>query len=207
MGNVEIMNLNVVCRNFPDKPVPEIKRDHFLDAIDVIFKSGTQVVFVEGEEGIGKTTLLSQFSRRYSNNSLSLFINTASRPTYTLEYLRLVLAEQLHWALFEERFDDSIDPENYWRTNWSRLQSKARRKNDYYYFVIDGLLELQEDRLLIQEYILKEFCPLGASGFRFVISGNSEQFSEIISNKIQSKSFPLSGFSLSETFAFFDDFS
>ena len=206
MSNVEVMNLNVICRDFffPQDPVGEIYRDHLLDEIDSIFKGDTHLVLVEGSEGKGKTTLLSQFARRHADNAISMFINPASRLAYAPNYLGVILSEQLHWALYKERLNGDAD-ESYWRTNWLKLQRRAQKKQETYFFVIDGLAELPQDDFRIKEYILRDILPLGVSVFRFLLSGTSEQFSEYLHKSVRSKSFPLAPFSLDETEKYFTD--
>ncbi len=53
------------CSSFPESPKLEVPRTNVIDTIEDIFKNDVQVVVVEGEDGIGKTTLLSQFARRH----------------------------------------------------------------------------------------------------------------------------------------------
>lgn len=89
MGNLEIMDLTKLCSSFPEiasgsalSSSRVIERDNIIDTIQTILSGETQVVGVEGEEGIGKTVLLAQFANRNSLNTISIFIRPASRWGY-----------------------------------------------------------------------------------------------------------------------------
>ncbi|MBI1924586.1 ATP-binding protein [Candidatus Poribacteria bacterium] len=199
MSKVEVMDLTVVCRSFPESPAPEIHREHLLDTIDKIFEGNTHLIVVEGAEGIGKTTLLAQYAKRHPDHVLSLFIKPTSRLAYDPEYLRLVLSEQVHWALHKKVLDFEPLDESFLRTQWTKLQKQAQRNRETFYFIIDGLQDIPKEDLRIQDIILKEILPLGLSGFRFLLAGDLGQLSDVIHKSIPRKSFPLSGFSLDET--------
>src|ERR1700730_15267252 len=85
------------ARDFPNLDDSIIERPHFLETIVDILNPQNPVVFLEGEEGDGATTTLAQFCRRYPDQTFSLFIKPASRFAYSLDYLRLALAEQFYW--------------------------------------------------------------------------------------------------------------
>src|SRR4051794_35371441 len=102
MTEAEVIDLTVVAQTFPSAPRPEIIRDKILDTIDDLFASGTHLVLVEGSEGIGKTTLLSQFVRLHPLNTISLFIRPASRWAYDPDLLQFDMCNQLWWILRKE---------------------------------------------------------------------------------------------------------
>jgi len=145
MVKIEVMDLTVVCQSFPELPEPQIHRENFLDTIDRIFESGTELVVAEGKEGIGKTTLLAQFAARHPNHALSLFI----RPTRWAcdpEILRFDLCNQVHWALRQEELASMPDlGDAFLRTSWSKLRKRTRYRKETFYFVVDGLDEIPEE--------------------------------------------------------------
>jgi hypothetical protein len=199
MPKVELMNLNTVCRSFPDAPEEEVSRAHLLDTIEKTLEGDTQVLVIEGAEGIGKTTLLAQFARRHCNNALSLFIKPASRLAYAPDYLRLILSEQLHWALNSDVLEDCSNGEAYWTTAWPRLQRRALKSRQTFYFVVDGLEDLPSQNARTHEILLQEILPLGLSGFRFLFSGDSNRLLSVAPRSVQYKPFLLTAFSLDET--------
>lgn len=205
MGESIIMNLPVICRNFPKNPIPEVLRENLLQTIDRIFESETDFLVVEGIEGIGKTTLLSQYAKRHADNALSLFITPISRLSYASEYLRIILSEQVHWALYKKILDaESID-ELFLRTQLHRLQKRALRNREVFYFIIDGLHDLPKEDLRIQDIILQEILPIGLTGFRFLISGDSKKLPHNIQKRPSCKSFQLPYFSFDETNRYLKD--
>ena len=103
------MDLTVVCQSFPEMPQPEIYRENFLDTLETILESGTELVVVEGESGIGKTTLLAQFARRHPDYTLSLFTRSVSRWTCDPEILRFDLCNQIQWILRQEELSSMAD--------------------------------------------------------------------------------------------------
>ena len=52
-----VAGLPDICTGFPALPDPLISRPHFLNTIETMFDSATQLVVIEGQEGLGKTTL------------------------------------------------------------------------------------------------------------------------------------------------------
>jgi MoxR-like ATPase len=69
MKTIEVIDLTKICQNFPSMPSPDINRDNYLETIDKIFLDGVPIIVLEGEEGIGKTTLMGKFALRHPLNS------------------------------------------------------------------------------------------------------------------------------------------
>jgi len=68
--NQEILvDLPSICLNFPKPPKNEIRRDNFISTIESFFKGDSNIIFIEGEEGVGKTNILSQFARKHSKKN------------------------------------------------------------------------------------------------------------------------------------------
>lgn len=83
------------CYVFPEFPSPEIQRENLLDDIGSIFKSGNSVVLLESESGIGATTLLAQYARRYSAQTVATFITGSKSISYCQEQILDVLGRQM----------------------------------------------------------------------------------------------------------------
>src|SRR6266436_9754440 len=73
-----VRGLPDVCTGFPSLPEPLISRPHFLDTIETMFDSATQLVVIEGQEGLGTTTLAAQFARKHEDRAISLFVSDVS---------------------------------------------------------------------------------------------------------------------------------
>ena len=205
MTKAEVMDLTTVCQSFPRVTSPQIPRDNFLDAIDTIFEGEIELIIVEGPEGIGKTTLLAQFAKRHPDHTLSLFVKSTSRWAYDPGILRFDLCNQLQWVLHKEELaalehaDDA-----FLRTHLTALQRRARRNRETFNFVVDGLDGIPEADSQIRGLIL-DMLPLGLSGFRFLLAGDSKQLSADIPQGIPFKPFLMSGLILDETAKYLGD--
>jgi len=178
-----------LSRNFPSGPQPAVHREHLLDTLAQVASSDSPVVFVEGPEGMGATTLLGQFAERYAAQSFCLFIRPSSRFAYSSDYLRLVLAEQYWWYLHGTRLQqDFVDS-----SEFASLQLRVRKRNraGTIYIVVDGLHQIPADDARMVEQICREVLPTGIDGFRFIITGSQEVLAKSI-GAIKSKPYQLS---------------
>lgn len=198
MVDAEVITLPKICQTFPQLEEPQVLRENVLQTLDTVFKAGTDVVTVEGPDGIGRTTLLAQFALRYPNNSLSLFLSSTSRWTSDPLLLKLDLCNQLHWALYKEEIANlSMIDDSFLGTHIFSLQKQMRRTGEPFYIVIDGLNEIPAGQEGHRKAIL-ELLPLGRAGFKFIFSASSDlRFTE------QSKPYILTSFSIEETKRFF----
>lgn len=201
------MDLTTACYSFPVLEENLILRDNLLDTIETMF-SKNDVVVIEGEEGIGKTTLLAQFSKKFPDNAISLFINTSSRYGYDPSYLRLDLFNQIYWRLYkkEVKHDEELD-ESAISAHLYDLQRYAQRRKTTFYFVIDGLDDIPDsDRYVID--IIFDMIPVGMRGFKFLFSANDIRNLEdiFLQRKIKYAPYPLTSFTLDQTIKFFTGF-
>lgn len=163
------------AKNFPQMGSDLIQRPHLLETIAEILEQNT-VVFLEGGEGDGATTTLGQFCQKYNENTFSLFIKPISRFAYSVDYLRLILAEQFYWYVEGKSFDKaSIDAAEY-----QSLLYKVRRKkkNQTLYMVVDGVHQIPRDDIRRAEDIFRDVLPLGMDNFKFIITGKQSLFSD-----------------------------
>ena len=139
-----VVGLPDICSGFPALPDPLIQRPHFLTTLETMFDSATQMVVIEGQEDLGKTTLAAQFARKNKDRSISLFISDVSAISRSPEYLLSILCDQIHWHFDATRLPMDENPEVYIRTARLRLQREAVNQDKPFYFVIDGLLQLSD---------------------------------------------------------------
>lgn len=204
MARAEVMDLTIVCQSFPELPEPLIRRENFLDTVDRIFENSSEVVVTEGEEGIGRTTLLAQFAKRHPDQTLSLFIRPTSRWGYDPEILRFDLCNQIQWAICEEELSSIEDASDaLLRSGLTKLQ-RHTRYGDRFFFAIDGLDEIPEENSYVRELVLG-MLPLGLPGFRFLLSGDLDELSEHLPQGVRCKSYPLSGFTFGQVLRYFED--
>lgn len=203
MSKAEVMDLTTVCQSFPELPEPLIRRENFLDTIDQVLGNGTDVVVAEGPEGIGRTTLLAQFAKRYPDHTLSLFIRPTSRWGYDPEILRFDLSNQIQWAVCREELSSMEDASDAFLRNGLTKLQKRTRLGDKYYFALDGLDEVPEESAFVRELVL-DMLPLGLRGFRFLFSGDPDRLSEQLRQRVRCKSYLLSGFTPGQVAQYFE---
>lgn len=145
-----VKDLTVTNPNFPDFPEKHLPRPNLVEYIYSQFSSNCRVILVEGEDGQGKTTLLSEFARTYNSRCITYFVEKEPWSQRPEAFLRR-LCEQISFALPEPI---TIDADTYddIKRLFSRLIQKlediANRDKQPYFFVIDGL-----------EYILASSSP------------------------------------------------
>lgn len=165
--------------NVPVLNSSTIDRPHVIETLHEV-TSLCDVVFLEGEEGSGASTLLAQFCETYSDRVFALFVRPYSKFAYSSDYLRSILAEQFHFYVHGTALgSDHVDLAEY-----QRLLLKVRRKKrNHIYFVVDGLHQIPVDDKLGLEAVFKEVLPLGQEGFKFIITGKSGRFEDVVSVK------------------------
>lgn len=220
MAKSEIMDLTVVSQSFPEIVPPLISRENFLDTLDTIFDNGTELIVVEGMEGIGKTILLAQFAIRHLDYALSLFIRPTSRWAYDPEVLRFDLCNQLNWVLHQTEivptipstqesdilphYETTATNDAFLRNSLLALQKRARYHKNAFYFVVDGLDDVPEESAYIRDLVL-DMLPLGLPGFRFLLSGDLGKLPKTMLERIRYKSWTPSGFTLNQATEYLGD--
>lgn len=205
----EIMDVTKVCESFPEicsgsefQDQTIICRDNLINTIDRIFIGNIQVVCIEGDEGMGKSTLLAQYALNHPNNTFSLFIKPLSRWGYAPEIIRFDLCNQIYWVLNGKQLEDpQVVDESFFANSLLRLGRLARLQNQIFHWVIDGLDDIPEEARQVREIILN-MLPLGLERYRFLFSGDGTKiFSQ---KKINYKPFTITGFIFEETAKYFD---
>ena len=199
-STLEIMDLTRICQSFPRLPEPLISRDNLLDTIERMFGGAIEIVMIEGDEGLGKTMLLTQFAMRHPNHAFSVFIKAVSRFGYDPSTVRYDLCCQLRWALHQDELGAPEEADDgYLRKLLLELRKRARRET--FYFVLDGLADIPDES--IRSAILDLF-PLGED-FSFLLSGTLDVLPNHVRKRVECKSWPIVGFSLDETIKYFAD--
>jgi MoxR-like ATPase len=166
------LDLTSECASFPDQLENEIVRTEFLDSIDDVLRGDANVLILDGPDGIGKTTICSQFARRHKSVALSLFIQPSNRMCADPTYLHHDLCCQVHLAITKQVFQGDSFPENYLLTKLPILQRLSRKMRQPLLFVVDGISELIDADLPTRQFVLQELLQIGAPGFRFVLTGD-----------------------------------
>lgn len=202
MNGLSIKNSWNFNHSFPHKKNDEIERFSIIETIVEVLNDDTSVVFLEGESGIGATTLLSQLVNSTENLTFSVFLNPSSRYSYSLEYVKVLLADQFRAYLGEPEQDKlAIDEAEY-----LLLIHKVRisAKKETIYIVIDGLNHIPTDDESAISDILKIALPIGVAQFKFIISGPQRRLVRYISN-VNTKPYQIMRLSASEVDVIFKE--
>lgn len=154
----------------------EVKRDNIIQTVENKLK-GLDVLFIVGDEGIGKTTMLHQFIAKHPNNCFTYFIDGKDSSTYSNLAILQSLCNQLCFIGKGHTLEEDIhfNINNFTNEDWLKsyfYSEKIRNKpNQTYYFIIDGLDEISQDRQNdIKELILDEL-PYDKANFKLLYGG------------------------------------
>lgn len=180
----------------------EIPRDAILNLIGDFFSSGVSLLALDGRQDIGKTHILRQFSNKHLANTISVFLRPHSWYLQDTSLLYSDLASQLDNCLgsHNTRLPESVD-ESLVRRLLLDLSRSARRDKRFIYFIIDGVEDIVD---LSTPFLssLVGILPFEFSEFRFLISGGVSWLPQYAVSKMNTKVYPVPGFSLEETTAF-----
>lgn len=164
----QLQQLPEICGDFPRLPATLVARDNLLRMIEQLFAASHTLVVMQGAEGIGNTTLLGQFVMRHPKHAISLFVRPKNALFYNLKSLRFDLCNQIHWVLHgtELNIDQEAD-EGLLDRLYFQLATHARRTNQNYYFVVDGIADIPESDAQLRLHIMDlmrwntpRFCTL-----------------------------------------------
>lgn len=200
--SVPVINLFSKCQSSPDTGSTVITREYLIDLVKSMATTECPVVFIEGDDFIGKSTFLVQYAVHECGCSISTFINPASKWAYNPDFIRSDLYEQIKCALAIHNTSGCVDSTMFENAIYE-LHRKAVRESVVYYFVIDGLDSIPDEDVQIRSIILS-MLPIGLKNFRFLISGSKPQMiDDVVSKKVRFTKYPLPGFSLDETRRYF----
>lgn len=150
-----------------------VRRDSILDTIDLNFRSGEKVIVVNGDSGMGKSVLLSQFLERHKENSISIFIDPVNKQSYCEENIVRDLYQQASF------FINGVVPEDIESADQARLntiffsmKAALKKESKNLFLIIDGLDEIPAEDDYIVGSIL-DLMPFSMAGISFLFSSES----------------------------------
>lgn len=158
----------------------EVKRDNIIQTVKGKL-SKLSVLFIEGDDGIGKTTLLHQFICRHPDNCISHFIDGKDAITYSIPSILSNICNQLHFLIKKIELHDEIDINKYTDEAWLKdyfttcLSQLNKYRNNEIYFIVDGIEEITRDLLEdIKENIL-DLIPYHKPNIKLILSGKQNK--------------------------------
>lgn len=188
--------------HFPELSDQAIQRPHQLHAIVDALSVEAPALFLEGEPLDGATWALAQFCLLKPDQTFSLFITPASKLTYSVDYLRTVLAEQFSHCLNGTGLPGEIITKSVHDDLFLKVMRRFRKRPMY--FVIDGLHQIPEEDSSVVTQIFSDVLQFGFSPCRFIITGKEEKLRHYLPKNVRSKYFQLHRFSLGETRQFLE---
>ena len=189
-----------LCTTFPPQPDHEIHRDHHLETFERVLAGPVDLLVLEGDEGIGKTTLLSQFAKRYPNRTISSFVTPMRHYGYDTKALRQDYSAQILSIVNPRR---SFSPEDGSDGVLQSLIQKLKRRHgkDTYYFLLDGLTDIA-DPIMRREVV--NLLPVGY-GFPVIVSGEASLLPPELRDSPRTKTTLAVNFSLAGIQQYFAD--
>ena len=185
--------LHELCTSFPTNPTREIVRDQHLDTFERVFAGSVDLLVLEGDGGVGKTTLLSQFAKRHPRTAISSFVTPMPRYGFDPAALRRDYASQLLSVLYpRQSFAHRDDRDGVLQTLIQKV--KRRYASRRIYFILDGLTDIS-DPIMRQE--VSRLLPIG-HGFAVIISGEQKLLPSDLRDNTRLKTTQAVNFSLAE---------
>jgi hypothetical protein len=188
--------------NFPKAPNPEIARDSLISVVKQQLEVNN-IVFIYGEEEIGKTNTLSQFARTYYSHSFSCFLKPLNKYSSLVENVLIDLICQFHYYITKEEIDaNDLNPDLKQFSSYINKLTRLSKGRTSYYVILDGFENIDtKDVLAFQE--LFQQLPLGLSFFKFLIS-DKDQFvyenflKDHLKGKVKLNEMPIFPFGMAE---------
>lgn len=203
--SAKLMNLNFFSLNFPNAIPGELNRENVISTIDKILESDVNLLIINGEEGIGKTTILKQYAESYPDKVISSFLNPFKELYSSTDLLLNDLYHQIHWLLYGEKSSETgqIDFDKF-RDIFFVLKRERRLKTVDLMFLVDGLEYINDERNL---GTILSLLPIGDLGFKVIVSAKEEIVKKFVKRipNVQQSTYPLSSFSTEETKKYFSD--
>ncbi|WP_176817229.1 ATP-binding protein [Franzmannia pantelleriensis] len=195
------MSSIVVPADYSNYSFPEFKghvsRDGLINTIEM-YLDANDVVFVYGEEGFGKTSVLAEFFSRHEKSSIVLSIDPINKYSYYLESLIRDIILQVKIYLNQDvDITNGIFDKKEMVKNFGTLEYIIKKHNKELYVVMDGLDQIPDDD---DSYIkdLLDYLPIGKKNIKFLFSAKKGMLEKSIKSR-KTKSINIDLFSLEET--------
>ncbi|MFS2190426.1 hypothetical protein ACCC92_27390, partial [Mucilaginibacter sp. Mucisp84] len=160
---------------YGDNRVPRLNLVHELEDM---FDKDCKIIILEGKEGVGKTDILLQFSKKHPFDSITFFINPAFRASYRQDYLMEDIGRQMYFFNKNEAPPDELEiTEGIFNKLAFDLITSPGRKNRPVYFLLDGLDQIEKSDFELLKNVLQNL-PWSTNNFYFLVSGTIEKLKD-----------------------------
>lgn len=173
-----VVNMYYYSDSRPDPVEHEIKRDAMLELIENRLCE-YNILCLYGDDGVGVTTVLSQFVQKHATHCVSYFYDGLSIMWLNPDVMEHSIVEQLYWFVFggEEHFNRNDAQKHNLATLWTRVSRKIKNEKKPLYFAFDGFDDLPVEK---KESVKRFLANMDWSRGRFVFTGKKEKIKELL---------------------------
>lgn len=203
-SNTTLVKISDFSSSYPQKDIKSIiSRKNYITQLDSYFEKNN-LIFLDGEEGSGKTMICFEFAELKQNKCITVFFNQLNSFDFEIEHYYANMISQMKFILNE----DIEDIENFssfnianLRNNFIELRKRNKNIKDNIYIIIDGLeFNLSKNKDLVTKIF--ESLQFGDSygNFKYLITGSQNIFKEQLNllSKIDYKTLSITGFTTDE---------
>lgn len=142
-----VANMYYYSDSRPDSVEYEIKRKAILELIENRLDD-YNILCLYGDDGVGVTTVLSQFVQKHATHCVSYFYDGLSIMWLNPEVMEHSIVEQLYWFVFggDEHFNRNDAQNHTLATLWTRVSRKIKNDRTPLYFAFDGFDDLPMEK-------------------------------------------------------------
>lgn len=205
VDSLRIIDTTYYSDGFPDELWSEIiPRTQYISQIEDAIAGNNKVIFIEGEDDAGKTTLIAQFCRKHIDRTISVFFNPLNNLDFELDFFYTNVVQQIRYLMKDDQPNEKsfIGNQQYREAHYQFKKFSKRHKHKIN-LVLDGLEnKTKEDA----EFIVKLFSnlPFGDEKFVLIITGSKNDYAKIHPKlpKEQITSIPVFGFADPEAISY-----
>lgn len=173
-----VVNMYYYSDSRPDPVEHEIIRKAMLELIEKRMEDNN-ILCLYGDDGVGVTTVLSQFVQKHATHCVSYFYDGLSVMWLDPEVMERSIVEQLYWFVFggDEHFNRNDARNHTLATLWTRVSRKIRNEKKPLYFAFDGFDDLPVEK---KESVKHLLANMDWSRGRFIFTGKEKQVKELL---------------------------
>ena len=162
----------------PDPVEHEIIRKAMLELIEKRLDDNN-ILCLYGDDGVGVTTVLSQFVQKHATHCVSYFNDELSVMWLNPEVMENSIVEQLYWFVYggDEHFNSNDAQNHTLATLWTRVSRKIKNEKKPLYFAFDGFDNLPMEK---KESVKHLLANMDWSRGRFIFTGKKEKIRELL---------------------------